>query len=575
MSWLLVPSLRPYVLLAGMASLMLNLALFVPALVMLQVFDRVFSSRSIETLAMLCVLAVIALGFGACMDIVRGRALAVAGFTLDRRLSGHALAHVLDTAAASGHARTDVLRDVAVLRQFLSGGGILPLFDAPWAPVFLGVIALLHPLLGVAAAVSTLVLVAMGWVARRLTSEASRLATEQARHSADEAAQIVQGAEVIAAMGMGPAAIEHWHRGQHQALKAQDRLTRRSLWLGAAARSLRQLTQIALLALGAWLVLSDHATAGVMVATTTLLGRALQPAEQLIAGWKGLAEARAAWQRLSSQAVAAVTAERVTPDAPQGRLSVDRLVFSLPGTRMPLLKGVSFTLAPGTSLGLVGASGCGKTTLLRLLLGLHAPLAGTVRLDGADVSQWDRAALGRHVGYLPQDAQLFAGTVAHNIARFGPVDSARVMAAARMAGVHELILQLPQGYGTRLGQQGVGVSGGQRRRIALARALYAEPRLLVLDEPDANLDAEGEAALAATLVRLKAAGTTVVVAGHRTSLMAQLDHVAVLREGTIELMGTAAAVLQRLRASSSPATRVASSDAPRPARASGRSEGAA
>jgi ABC-type protease/lipase transport system fused ATPase/permease subunit len=285
-----------------------------------------------------------------------------------------------------------------------------------------------------------------------------------------------------------------------------------------------------------------------MVAATILLGRALQPVEQLIAGWKQLLDARGAWQRLSEPGTAPAQATATRLPAPSGRLSVERVVFTHDVQRPALIKGVSFSVEPGQSLGIVGASGSGKTTLARLLLGLWVPRSGCVRLDGAELAQWDRDALGAHLGYLPQEASFIDGTVAQNIARLGDVDDARVIRAAQLAQAHDMILQLPQGYDTPLGDGGIALSGGQRQRIALARALYGEPKLIVLDEPDAHLDAEGELALKAALQALKTRGTTVIVAGHRAALMSQLDQIAVLRDGALVAIGPTATMLARARA---------------------------
>jgi ABC-type protease/lipase transport system fused ATPase/permease subunit len=284
------------------------------------------------------------------------------------------------------------------------------------------------------------------------------------------------------------------------------------------------------------------------VAATILLGRALQPVEQLIGGWKQWLDARAAWRRLSEPGSALAPAPSLRLPAPSGRVSVERVVFGHDALRPATIKGVSFALAAGESLGIVGASGSGKTTLARLLLGLWAPRSGSVRLDEADIAQWPRDALGPHIGYLPQDASFFDATVTQNIARLGAVDDAHVIRAAQLAQAHEMILRLPQGYDTMLGDAGVALSGGQRQRIALARALYGTPKFVVLDEPDAHLDADGEAALRGALQSLKAQGTTMVVVGHRATLMAQLDTIAVLKDGALQAIGPAATMLARWRA---------------------------
>ncbi len=549
MSWLFAPQLRPHVLLAAAVSLVLNLALLAPALYMLQVFDRVFASRSLETLVMLSLLAALALTLAYFMDTVRASTLAWAGRSLDRRLSRTGLATVLrDAAAPSARPDSDVLRDIAQLRSFLAGSGIQALFDAPWLPIYLAVIALMHPLLGLTAALGAGLLAGLAVLTEKLTHGHARQAVAHSRATVHRAQALTRHAEVIVGMGMTSAAVSAWQASHEQLLDAQARLGDSGARLGALARIARQALQVGMLAVGAWLVIGLHASDGIMVAATILLGRALQPVERLIGGWKAMIEARTAWQRLGTRAVADAERPSLALPAPAGRLDLERVVFSPLAGRPALIKSVSLALEPGESLGIVGPSASGKTTLIRLLLGIWRPQSGTVRLDGADIARWDREALGPHVGYLPQDVELFAGTVAQNIARLGAVDSGKVVEAATLARAHEMILRLPEGYDTQIGEAGSVLSGGQRQRIALARAVYGAPRLVVLDEPNANLDAEGERALAAALAELKSRGCTVVLVGHRPAMMSMLDKLAVLNNGVLEAFGPAPAVLSRLRA---------------------------
>ena len=549
MSWLFVAQLRSFVLLAGAASLVLNLALLVPSIYMMQVFDRVFSSRSVETLLMLSALAILALALGYCMDVVRARALGWSGRALDRRLSPAALASALrDAAGVSGRANTDVLRDIAQLRAFLSGTGIHALFDAPWLPIYILVIGLMHPVLGLAAALGACLLTALAIVNERLMRDRAERALRCSRETTRHAEALTRNAEVIIGMGMTRAAVGSWQVRHGQLLEAQAQLGTGSSRLSAIARMMRQGLQIVMLAIGAWLVIERHASPGIMVAATILLGRALQPVEQLIGGWKVLVEARGAWQRLSERPAMQTGQADLELPAPIGRLEVERVIFSAAAARPPLIKGVAFTLEAGESLGVIGPSASGKTTLIRLLLGIWKPQSGVIRLDGADIARWDRDALGKHVGYLPQDVELFGGTVAQNIARLGAVDSEQVVAAARLAHAHDMILRLPDGYETQIGEAGATLSGGQRQRIAFARALYGNPRLVVLDEPNANLDAQGEAALQAALGELKARGVTTIMVGHRPALMSQLDKLAVLNEGALEAFGPSITILPRMHA---------------------------
>jgi PrtD family type I secretion system ABC transporter len=583
-TWLFAKRLRPFVLLAAGASFVLNVALLMPALYMMQVFDRVFGSGSVETLVMLSLITLLFLGLGFCVDAARARALAWAGRSLDRRLSPAALEASLEHAAGSpGRADTDALRDIAQLRGLLAGSGVLALFDAPWLPVYLAVIALMHPALGAVATLGAALLAALGVLNDRLTRGRAAAMLTRSRASLRGAEALARNAEVIVGMGMTRAAVARWQTGHDDQLRAQQRHAELAAGLSALARALRQVLQVAMLALGAWLVVDERASPGIMVAATILLGRALQPVELLIGGWRALVDARNAWQRLQGQPPG-TDASRVAPNlgevsrrlslgsdpsrvalpAPIGRIDVERLTFSFAGARAATIKNVSFTLSAGQSLGVTGPSASGKTTLIRLVLGLWRPQSGVVRLDGADIATWDRDALGPHVGYLPQDVELFAGTVGDNISRFASASgdeleraerSARIVRAARMAHAHDTILALPQGYDTPAGDAGAALSGGQRQRIALARALYGDPRLVVLDEPDASLDSAGEAALLATLAELSARGVTVMMITHNPALTSSLDKLLVLRGGALDMFGPSAAVRARLAAAKD-ATRV-------------------
>jgi PrtD family type I secretion system ABC transporter len=547
MSWLLSARLRPYVLLAAWASLVLNLALLVPSIYMLEVFDRVFASRSLETLAMLAALAVAALVLGWCMDRARAALLQRAGLALDESLSQPALAAMLvDSAAAGGQVPRSVLNDVARLRGFLASPAVQALFDAPWLPVYLLVITALNPLLGAAALASALVLFGLGLLSERLLRQRTAAAVQAGQQAAQRVEALSRHAEVLLGLGMLANALALWGGEHRAALAAQQRAGDAAAALAATGRALRQGVQVLMLTLGAWLVVAGHASPGVMVAATVLLGRALQPVEHLIAGWKALLEVRAAWQRLQAQPAAGARESALRLPAPRGALQLERVsLFSTAGGP-PLLKQTSLVLAPGECLGLIGPSGAGKTTLLRVMLGLRKPHAGSVRLDSVDLQAWPRDQLAGAFGYLPQDVQLFAGTVAQNIAQLGEVDAARVVEAARLAGVHEMIARLPQAYDSPVGDAGALLSGGQRQRIGLARALYAKPPVLVLDEPDAHLDPAGEQALRAAIDALKQAGTAIVLVSHHPALMRHTDRLALLREGAIECIGPRDEVLARL-----------------------------
>jgi PrtD family type I secretion system ABC transporter len=541
----LVSRFRAFFVWAGLFSLAINVLLLVPPLYMLQVFDRVLASRSSETLAVLTIAAVTALLIMSLLDALRARLLTVAGAALDRRLGPLVLDGLLaQTARLSGAAYLNGLRDVNQLRNFLGGSGLVTLFDAPWLPLFLAVIFLFHPLLGAVAIGGALTMILAAFLNERFTRAPLERAQAEARRAGRFIDANVRNAEVVNALGMLPAVTRRWAALNDAALGEQMHALRLNNAFAGFTRFARQFIQLAMLAAGAYLVVVEHVTAGVMIAATILLGRALAPVETMVASWRSLVEARGAWRRLSELLESNEKQEATDLPAPTGAVSVEKVVFGF--RDKPILRGVSFPLAPGEALGLVGPSASGKSTLARLVVGVWKPLSGVVRLDGADVAAWPRERLGPHIGYLPQDVELFAGTVAENIARLGEPDPAAVIRAAQRAHVHEVILRLPKGYDTEIGEGGQALSAGQRQRVALARALYGDPKLVVLDEPNANLDHQGEEALVRALQGLKADGVTVVIIAHRPSLLAGVDKLLVLREGTVDRFGTRSEIMARV-----------------------------
>ena len=542
----LIRRFRPFFAYAAAFSLAINLLLLVSPLYMLQVFDRVLASRSEETLAMLTVAAVVALAAMAALDMVRARLLAAGGMTLERVLGPRALEALLSYEArlASPEAAGS-LRDAQTLRAFLTGGGVLAIFDAPWLPVFLLVIALFHPLLGALALAGAILMVLLALLNERL----ARAPLERAHAAGRRAGRFIEAGarntEVVSALGMLPALGARWQRLNDAALAEQARASRVASRFSSLTKLARQLIQIAMLAAGAWLVVDQQVSAGIMIAGTVLLGRALAPVEMLVASWRPLVDARRAWRRLAAQLDADAPRAATELPAPRGALEAERLGFAVRRGEKPILHGVSFRLAAGEALAIIGPSASGKSTLARLMAGVWRPSAGSMRLDGAEIADWPRARLGPHLGYLPQDVELFPGSVAHNVARLGDSDDAGVVLAAQRAGVHEMILGLPKGYDTEVGASGEALSAGQRQRIALARALYGAPRLVILDEPNSNLDEEGQAALLRALRRLRDEEATVVLIAHRPSLLAGIDKVLVLREGAVEAFGARDEVLAR------------------------------
>jgi len=538
---------RPLLVVAAF-SFLVNLLLLAPALFMLQVFDRVLASQSRETLLVLLLGMVIALGLMLMLDYLRSRLQGVIGNLVAEQLSPVVARTMLEKSARrADRVPSEGLRDVAALRNLFSAQGLLALFDTPWAVVYVAVIWLAHPLLGAAAAGASVLMLVLAVINDRMTRRGIETLQSEAAKATRYLESSMHNAEVVQSLGMTDALIGRWQDQNAKVSELQRATASRSVAMAAFTRMVRQLVQILMQALGAYLVISGEGTPGILVATTVLLGRALSPVEQVVGSWRTLAEARLGFARLSELLGAAgEQPERMKLPAPSGKLQAQGLVYRPPQSERMILAGIAFSLDPGESLAIIGASGAGKSTLARLLTGLWAPNAGTVRLDGVDLAQWPRQELGPWLGYLPQDVELFPGTVADNIARLGEVDADKVVLAAQRAGVHALILGLPQGYDTQIDGMGVMLSPGQRQRIALARALYGDPKLLVLDEPNSNLDGAGELALADALKALKGL-VTVVVVTHRSTLVQHMDKMLVLEAGRVQHFGTVAEVMQAMQ----------------------------
>jgi len=529
-------------------SFAINLLMLTAPLFMLQVFNRVLTSRNEDTLWLLLAIAVFALMVLAGLDAVRGVILARSGAWLDERLSAPIFRLAVEGAVqVPGSGNVQGLRDLSLLRAFLTGPSMVPLLDAPWMPVFIGTIYLLHPLLGWIALGGALALFALALTNELTTRTRLQSSGAGALRALREADLATRNADVINAMGMTDAVVQRWRPGYLFSSHAQNSAGTTSAGISALSRFLRFSLQIGLLAMGAGLVLSAELTPGAMIAASILLGRALAPVEQSISAWKLTQAARQAFARLKPQLARARTDQEQMPlPRPAGHVEVDNVIYFHPGAEDPTLHGVGFDLPAGKSLAIVGPTAAGKTTLARVLVGNLAPRVGKVRLDGMDVAQWDRADLGKHIGYLPQDIELFSGTIADNIARMQEPDADAVITAARLAGVHDLILRLPRGYDTAVGPEGARLSGGQRQRIGLARALYGIPSLVVLDEPNSNLDGEGELALAKALGALREQGVTAIVITQRAGILNTVDQILVLNEGRVQRVGPREDVLRNL-----------------------------
>lgn len=540
--------IRGGIVVLAIFSFAINLLLLASPLYMLQVYDRVLVSGRIETLIMLTLLvggALLCLGL---LDTMRANLMVRMGGWLNARLGPMLLSTSIRAKLMGDTSGGQALRDLSQVQNFVASQGLTMFLDAPWSPIFLLLIWMLHPLLGMLAVAATVLLLGLSLLNELLTRNLTLSAASAGIATQMHADTAIRNAEVVRAMGMLPALTERWNTGNQASLDATRLAAERGALVVGISKFLRFFVQSSILGLGAYLLLSGNVSGGAMIASSILLGRALAPVEQAMGSWRNFVAARAAYDRLKTR-LEQIPQEpdRIRLPEPYGNLSLNRVTYAPPGSRAPILDNVTMRVIPGEAVAVIGPSAGGKSTLCRVLTGVTIPTAGEVRLDGSELFHWDPVQIGAHIGYLPQDVELFPGSVRENIARMGEVDDGKVIRAALLSHAHEFIQALPQGYDTPIGDGGSRLSGGQRQLIGLARAVYGDPRVIVLDEPNASLDQAGEAALAAAVNKLKADGVALVIVGHRPSTLACADRVVFLRGGRIELQGARDEVLQRLR----------------------------
>ena len=542
---------KRYFIYAGLFSAAVNLLMLVPIIYMLQVYDRVVSSGSYSTLAMLTLLMVALTAALGGFEWVRSMILIAASNRIEknlrRRVSDATFKRALLTGGSVSNSQP--LSDLSSLRQFLTGNGLFAFFDAPWFPIYVLVMFMFHPAFGYAAIFAGIVMIALAYTTEKVTSKKLQDANSKSNWINNQVNGTLKNSEVIAAMGMADDLRHRQETRFDEVLTLQTEASRSAGLLQSLSKTFRMVMQSLLLGLGALLALRQEISPGMMIAGSLLLGRALAPIDMLVGTWKGFTLARGQYDRLGQLLVQIPKdADTMSLPAPTGKLSAEQVMVVPPGSKNIVVRGVNMELNAGEALGIVGPSASGKSCLARALLGIWPTYSGKVRLDGADIFAWNRAELGPYVGYLPQDIELFDGSISENICRFGDVDPDKVVEAAKTAGVHELILHLPQGYDTIIGGSGGILSGGQRQRIGLARAIYGSPKYLVLDEPNSNLDDQGERELVEAIRRIKAEGATVIIITHRTMVLQCVDKILVMRDGAASHFGPRDQVLAALAA---------------------------
>ncbi|WP_432743277.1 type I secretion system permease/ATPase [Methylobacter sp. G7] len=531
-------------------SLLINFLMITPSIYMLQVYDRVVATGNKSTLLMLTLIVVVLFITMASLEWVRSQILVKVSSRLEMLLNQRLFQVAFKQSLYSGgqRATTQPLDDLTGLRQFLTGNGLFAFFDAPWMPVYLALLFMFHPWFGWFSILTAILLCIVAAVTEKATTKILGEANNVAMATRGALGRNLRNAEVIESMGMLGKIRQRWMIGAVKVLELQAVASSRAGLLTALSKVIRISSQSLILGLGAYLVIEREISPGLMIAGSILMGRAMAPIDLIIGTWKGFISARGQYERLNT-ILLQIPAEKdrmLLPD-PQGRLQLENAVVVPPGSKLPIIKGINLVIEKGDIVGVIGPSGAGKSTLARAILGIWPTANGAIRLDGAEVFNWDREHLGGFIGYLPQDIELFEGTISENIARFGDIDPDQVVEAAKMADVHDLILRFPEGYDTLIGSTGGNLSGGQRQRIGLARALYGNPVLVVLDEPNSNLDEQGEAALEKALIKLKEKQTTVLIITHRNSVLSKVDKLLILSEGTLAVYGPRDQVIAHLQ----------------------------
>lgn len=537
---------QKYFFFAGVFSLFINLLGLTFPIYMLAIYDRVLTSYSMPTLMTITAAALFALLVFGLLDFLRSRLLVMAGVDMDKSLSEPVFTEMVkDSSSLQKKGYSQGLRDVNQLRNYFAGNAIFFFFDIPWSPIFLAIIYVMHPLMGMVATGGAIAIIILGVAQELLTrNKLDKANQENARAQAMVSASL-RNSESVTSMGMLPGMTNHWYQANQQVIDLQTAASRHAGLLQSATKAINSSMQVLIYGVGAWLTLKNECTAGIMISSSIIMGRALQPIQQGMSSWKMTVEARGAYKRLNELLKNSDTQKPMDLPDPKGKLDAEAISLAIDGRY--ILKNIGFSLNPGEILGLIGPSASGKTTLARVILGLWPSTGGKVRLDGADIFQWDHEALGKFVGYLPQDVELFPGTVNENIARMGEVDSDKVVQAAQKAAVHDLVLQLPDGYDTQIGGPAAQIlSGGQRQRIALARAIYDSPKLVLLDEPNSNLDDIGEQALMLSLNTLKKEGVTTIIITHKPGILSSVDKVLLLKEGQVAMFGPTQDVFKAL-----------------------------